>query len=746
MKYPHVIAISMRQAPRTGARTKNSAPRRVLAGLSALALTAGLASAAGIFASGTAWAEDDGVRYLDAKGAQHQMPCTALKAGTTNWVDKGCYYVATSGTLNIANRIAVNGNATLILADKTTLKAETGITLGEGSQLTIYAQSADADQGKLEATGKANQAGIGGNESKTGGTLIMNGGTVTATGGTGDDIHNKGGAGVGGGGCTEDSCDAGSGGTVNMFAGTLNAVGTDGGAGVGGGGCGDDDCHAGSGGTVNVFAGTLNAIGTYGAGVGGGYGDIGGQGGTVKVHNGTLTAYAKNSGAGIGGGDGESTGGNGGTFEIYGGTVNAFGGYNGAGIGGSYGADTGASGGTITIVDGTVNALGGYYAAGIGGGYGDETGGPGGTITIKGGTVNAIGGEAGAGIGGGNGETTGGSGGTITITGGTIIAAGNSYPAAGIGGGNGDEIGGPGGAISISGGTVVAAGACFDGSCGSGIGAGRGNVQNPGDPGTFSATGTALVMALIRGDNKFNMPIISDTSSRSSWRGIIYEGYTPDNLDKLPIVPNGAAGQWKFAHDFTTAAQHTVTIGGDNVALTIPKGATWTNHSKHVTVQQGGQLVAAGEVSADSENTAEESGGRVVPHVISSSLSVAKHTDTSITLQGAAPGNLYCKDDGKPGTGQDICQENGTFTGLKASTQYTFSEAKKPYQYYRSLPVNATTSASATPSSPKPVKEADMAPNLARTGSTASTAALMSLIALMLGGALLASSLVRRLR
>jgi hypothetical protein len=114
---------------------------------------------------------------------------------------------------------------------------------------------------------------------------------------------------------------------------------------------------------------------------------IGGEGST----DGTLRVYGGATGAGIGGGNGQS----GGTITISGGTVSAQGGASGAGIGGGSEAD----GGKITIDGGTVSATGGDNGSGIGGG----SVGNGGTITIGGGTVSAQGGDYGSGIGGGKG-------------------------------------------------------------------------------------------------------------------------------------------------------------------------------------------------------------------------------------------------------------------------------------------------------------------------------------------------------
>jgi hypothetical protein len=120
-----------------------------------------------------------------------------------------------------------------------------------------------------------------------------------------------------------------------------------------------------------------------------------------------------------------------------GGVLTATGGLSGAGIGGGYGE----SGGEIIISGGTITATSISAGAGIGGGGGGD----GGTITISGGKITATGGNAefevdgtklgGAGIGSGATFSE-----QFTVTGGDIVICGEAVVKA-KGGGDADPIG-----------------------------------------------------------------------------------------------------------------------------------------------------------------------------------------------------------------------------------------------------------------------------------------------------------------
>ena len=132
-----------------------------------------------------------------------------------------------------------------------------------GGSVTIYG-------GKVNATGRVANAGIGGD----GSTIQILGGTVEATSGGGA-------AAIGG--------TNGTAGTITITESNVTANGEDG-TGIGGG-CEDH------GGTITITNSTVTAIGGGGAGIGGGAGlpgsAAGGNGGNVTIVNSTVTASSK---------------------------------------------------------------------------------------------------------------------------------------------------------------------------------------------------------------------------------------------------------------------------------------------------------------------------------------------------------------------------------------------------------------------------------------------------------------------
>jgi len=377
----------------------------------------------------------DGATTVSVSG---KTVAATIVDGSTDTFNDGYYYV--EGTDTISSRIEVEGNVTLILGDGATLVCSSGITVGDGTSLTITVGGESKNfsgTGELLATGDAYSAGIGGGEDEVCGTVIVCGGTVTATGGDG-------GAGIGGGqscGCVG----------VTIYGGTVTATGgSKGGAGIGGGG------STGYGGTVTIYGGTVTATGVDGgSGIGGG---SSGNGGTVTICGGTVTATGgERGGAGIGGG----SSGNGGTVTISGGTVTATGGEYGAGIGSD------RAGGTVTISGGTVTATG--AGVGIGGGYS-------GTVTINGGTINATITGNGTAIGSGSDGNSG----AVTINGGTVNADA-SAGSIGIGGlkYNGE--------VTIKGGEVTV------------LGGSRAGIGGYNSNGVVSIIGNAAVVTIIGG-------------------------------------------------------------------------------------------------------------------------------------------------------------------------------------------------------------------------------------------------------
>ncbi|MCQ2097392.1 MAG: leucine-rich repeat protein [Fibrobacter sp.] len=163
------------------------------------------------------------VSYIDSDGTNKQLSVAATKVtGTMTTWDAGWYIV--SGDVGISERITVNGEVHLILADGATLNANSGITVSASAGFNVYAQSTnDATMGKLVAkAGTKYYAGIGGIDRSNAGSITINGGRVTAIGydgagiGSGyygtvgtitindgvvdaKDNHNGDGAGIGGG-------------------------------------------------------------------------------------------------------------------------------------------------------------------------------------------------------------------------------------------------------------------------------------------------------------------------------------------------------------------------------------------------------------------------------------------------------------------------------------------------------------------------------------------------------------------
>jgi hypothetical protein len=187
------------------------------------------------------------------------------------------WFLIRGNNLTRSTTLRISGEAHIILEDGSDLTVtgssdNAGINVSEGNSLTIYAQSADEDVGKLVATGGFYGAGIGGGSGGSGGTVTVIGGTVTATGGSL-------GAGIGGG-------YGGSGGTVTITGGTVIATGGSYDTGIGGG-------SGGSGGTVTISGGTVTASGSVSGGAG-----INTT--AVTITGGTVTATSSR-GAGIGG-------------------------------------------------------------------------------------------------------------------------------------------------------------------------------------------------------------------------------------------------------------------------------------------------------------------------------------------------------------------------------------------------------------------------------------------------------------
>lgn len=150
----------------------------------------------------------NGVNYLDVDGnRQTANNVTVIDGNSTTW-DSGWYVV--NSNVTISNRVTVQGNVYLILADGCTLNAgNKGINVGENQSLTIYGQNGDS--GQLIAAGGVYEAGIGSGFFENAGNITINGGNITATGG-----HDA--AGIGGG-------SEGNGGEIVINGGMVKAAG-----------------------------------------------------------------------------------------------------------------------------------------------------------------------------------------------------------------------------------------------------------------------------------------------------------------------------------------------------------------------------------------------------------------------------------------------------------------------------------------------------------------------------------------
>ena len=392
------------------------------------------------------------------------------------WDNGGYKWVVVKGEVTIS-RLIVIGEGHLILTDGSRLVCSDGVVLqGDGNSLSIYSQSSDEQEGRLEA--KLSQSKFKKN----------------AAIGCIDDYEVNG--------------SPGGMGTLVIHGGVITATGNNRAAGIGGG----EDRGIQPNGSVTIYGGTVTATGGYkAAGIGGG--NDAGQGGPVTIYGGTVTATGGDGAAGIGGGYRYSNGGSGGQVKIYGGNVTVRGGHRASAIGAGENSISSRDLSSFTMEGGTVHASSDYESAICGtiairggeliircedDGYGlcgiiteisnatvdiEAAGGPGisnmsGTMTIRDSNIRSIGGKRGAGITGyfDRGIGTFEKSSTINIISGTVYAKGGAEgveSGAGIGtsGGNTSHI-----TLNISGGTVTAIGQ--EGGAGIGGGLAMGNGTN----------------------------------------------------------------------------------------------------------------------------------------------------------------------------------------------------------------------------------------------------------------------------
>ena len=172
--------------------------------------------------------DSESLDYVDAEGTPANSPVAfePVKASdnpSVIWGENGkTIWYAVTEDVTINKYVYVRGNVNLILCDGKTLTAKKGVSVDEGSSLTVWAQSGGT--GKLYAgttngtdtTCNDGIAGIGGSVGKSG-AITINGGTVYAMGG-------KYAAGIGGGNGYDSGAVIVNGGMV-YANGTVRAIG-----------------------------------------------------------------------------------------------------------------------------------------------------------------------------------------------------------------------------------------------------------------------------------------------------------------------------------------------------------------------------------------------------------------------------------------------------------------------------------------------------------------------------------------
>ena len=247
----------------------------------AVVLLLTLAMAIGMIFAMTQTAYAAGVPFLDNNGnlKTHDARSVAGLSGDT-W--QGGWYVVDSD-VSISDRLIIEGDVHLILADGKTLTADQGIHVSKGNNLTIYGQYQGT--GKLKATGNG-YAAIGGNFGGYG-NITINGGIVTATGyeycaGIGTSWYD--------GGDSQESD------TITINGGRVMATGGNCAAGIGSGASNNEACFDGV--SVIINGGTVTANGgRNAAGIGGGFNRYNVN---VTVNGGSSAAISAGNGEGIG--------------------------------------------------------------------------------------------------------------------------------------------------------------------------------------------------------------------------------------------------------------------------------------------------------------------------------------------------------------------------------------------------------------------------------------------------------------
>ena len=231
------------------------------------------------------WTSDTAISYLDEDGITQTTTAYMPLSATANALTlKGGWYAVTSD-IEISQRITINGDVHIILADGCTLTAPKGIEVEAMNFVSFYGQTAGT--GKLVSMNPdAGNAAVGSNAYYTNaGSMTFNGGTFSLRGGMN-------GAAIGGGRSSGFSSITINGGNITAKGNPATTSNTA--AGIGAGLDGDYGIITINGGTVNATsAGNAAAIG----------GAQNSTGITVNINGGNITAN-KSSAAyshGIGG-------------------------------------------------------------------------------------------------------------------------------------------------------------------------------------------------------------------------------------------------------------------------------------------------------------------------------------------------------------------------------------------------------------------------------------------------------------
>ncbi len=231
---------------------------------------------------------------------QEQLSPVAYKVRADQTVFPAGWYVVTDN-VTISGRITIRGNVNLILCDGAMLNAASGITVPEGSRLTVWGQGGEyavpgttattRGTGSLYAQTPADgaysqAAAIGGENVSANGDIVINGGVVIARGAWG--------AGIGRGNVASGAI-----GSVTINGGYVEASGSLGSAGIGSGAYADSCPVTITGGYVVAAGGVYTATGQATAGIGTGRPRVDGSmpltTGKIIISGGTVIAQAGNA-------------------------------------------------------------------------------------------------------------------------------------------------------------------------------------------------------------------------------------------------------------------------------------------------------------------------------------------------------------------------------------------------------------------------------------------------------------------